>query len=205
MRRTLQCITVLVGASVVALGAASTVGATDDVFHEASTRSFDMGETFTYRGQVIAPMVAAEKRLSCNQERSGTTCFDSQEQALAAASGSPGEPSGTAQASRKEKRQGARAALTCSANDGRPLVLWEHTGEGGWNVNLFTRQWWANLDYPYFRNASAYRMGGHSGHMAEAADGYGFWYPGATGICAHDDMTGYSPSWNDRVSSRYRN
>jgi hypothetical protein len=187
--------------TVVAVGGASPSLA-DDVVHEPSRQSFGMGDTFTYNGAAIRPAEAAKRGLSCNQEPTGTTCFDSQAQALAAGPGSPDVP---ASASRKGGRAKARAALVCSANDGRPLVLWEHENEGGWNVNMFTRQWWANLDHPYFKNASSYRMGGHSGHMAEHANGAGFWFPGPTGICAHGNLTGYSPSWNDRISSRYRN
>lgn len=163
-----------------------------------------MGETFRYDGTEISPSTAAARGLSCNQEPSGTTCFDSQAEALAAGPDVDGVTARSARRSGKTTRR-ARASLVCSANDGRPLVLWESIGEGGWNVNMFTRQTWGNLGNPYFLNASAYRMGGHSGHMAEAANGAGNWYPGATGICDWGDMTGWSPSWNDRVSSRYRN
>ncbi|MGB7157061.1 MAG: hypothetical protein WBD40_03280 [Tepidisphaeraceae bacterium] len=186
--------------------ASASLAADEGAYHKPSEQSFDMGKTFTYNGEQIAPAVAAEKQLSCNQEPTGTTCFDSQAEALAAGPNS-GDAEIQAQSARKSRnaKRRASAALVCSANDGRPLVLFENTGESGWNVNMFTRQAWGNLGHPYFLNASSYRMGGHSGHMAENANGSGFWYPGGTGICDNADMTGWSPSWNDRISSRYRN
>lgn len=192
------CVIAVAIAATPATGSAAEEG----VFHKPSEQALDMGDTFSYNGKEILPEVAAEKGLSCNQEPTGTTCFDSQSEALAAG---PQPAARSARKATSAKRQ-ARASLVCSANDGRPLVLWENENEAaGWNVNMFTRMTWGNLGNPYFANASAYRMGGHSGHMAEAANGGGYWFPGPTGICNAGNLTGYSPSWNDRVSSRKRN
>ena len=53
---------------------------------------------------------------------------------------------------------------------------------------------------------SAFVMGDHSGHLAEHYDGLGYWYPGDTGVCGHEDNLNTNGSgWNNRISSRYRN
>jgi hypothetical protein len=169
----------------------------------ASTPSIGMGDTFKYEGREVTPRYAAEQALACNQEISGTTCFDSQSEALAAKGVAPEANAARAHGSRKTLR--ARAALVCSANDGRPLVLWEHGEYGGWNVNMFTRQWWGDLEpYVYDNAASSYRMGGHSGHISDGINGQSYWYPGPTGICNEGPHMG-AYNWTDRATSRHRN
>lgn len=193
------------GALVLVIGCSSVgiAAPASEVHAPASTVSIGMGETFKYQGREVAPRYAAEHELACNQEIGGTTCFDSQDQALAAKGVAPEASASRVRTARKSPR--ARAALVCSANDGRPLVLWEHGEYGGWNVNMFTRQWWGDLEpYVYDNAASSYRMGGHSGHISDGINGQSYWYPGPTGICdtgAH--MGAYN--WTDRATSRYRN
>lgn len=162
-----------------------------------------MGDTFIYQGRNITPRYAAEHALACNQEIRATTCFDTQNEALAAKGVAPEASRSRARGSRKSPR--ARAALVCSANDGRPLVLWEHGEYGGWNVNMFSRQFWGDLEpYVYNNEASSYRMGGHSGHISDGINGQSYWYPGPTGICATGPHMG-AYNWTDRATSRYRN
>lgn len=180
----------------------STAGTADQIHERSTAPHMTMGDTFTYKGREIEPHAAAVRGLACNQAPDGTTCFDTQNEALAA----EGLPPERAQAKVGRKRgPRARAALVCSPNDGRPLVLWQHGDEEGWNVNLFTRQWWADLDsYDHDNEASSYRMGGHSGHISDGIYGTSYWYPGPTGICDRGLHMG-AYNWTDRATSRYRN
>ena len=169
--------------------------------HAAAPAAIDMPETFSYHGGEIARSRAAALGLACNQFAAGVTCYDSQAAALRAA-GAP-EEGPSAQTSRRRGAR-AKAALYCEANNGRPLVLFENGEYLGWNLNTFTRQEWFNMQGIYDDNASSYRMGGHSGHIAEGLGGAGYWYPGPTGICDEGEHMG-AYNWTDRTSSRYRN
>lgn len=185
---------------------AATAGAQGaaDVQHEAAASAIELPATFTYGGKSISRDGAAAKGLSCNQTERGVTCFDSQSAALRAMGVSPeGEPA-QARASKRRGGPRAKAALYCEANNGRPLVLFEHGEFGGWNLNAFTRQQWHNLSGSYANNASSYRMGGHSGHISDAPNGGSWWYPGPTGICSEGQHMG-AYNWTDRAESRYRN
>jgi hypothetical protein len=201
-RRSVAATLVVVGG--VMLGGSSASLAEAPAFHAPAAAAHDMPETFNYHGEHIARNSAARLDLSCNQTETAVTCYDSQSEALRAMGV---EPDGgvAARASGRKAGPRARAAdLYCEANNGRPLVLFEHGDFGGWNVNAFTRQQWFNMQGIYDNNASSYRMGGHSGHMSENPNGGGYWYPGPTGVCDEGTHMG-AYNWTDRTSSRYRN
>jgi len=172
--------------------------------HAAAPSAIDMPDTFSYNHGEISRREAAELGLSCNQFPSGVTCYDSQADALRAA-GAP-EEGASAQTSRHRSRsvRAKASSLYCEANNGRPLVLFQDGEFEGWNINTFTRQEWFNMQGIYDNEASSYRMGGHSGHIAEGLSGSGYWYPGPTGICDEGQHMG-AYNWTDLTSSRYRN
>lgn len=194
--------------ALVALGGAgaATADAQDasDVRHEAVASAVEMPAAFTYGAKSISRDAAAALDLSCNQTESGVTCYNSQGAALRAMGVGPEGTPAEAWASKRRGGPRAKAALYCEANNGRPLVLFEHGDYGGWNLNAFTRQQWHNLSGSYANNASSYRMGGHSGHISDNPNGGSWWYPGPTGICDEGAHMG-AYNWTDRAESRYRN
>jgi hypothetical protein len=103
----------------------------------------------------------------------------------------------------------ARAAhhYGCGApeNDGAGLTLYAFSNYSGDYVSLTYRQAWYTV--PSFMNnrTTSFDMSQHSGHMSDSTDGSGYWYPGDTTACAHQQIYLYYPDWDNRVSARYRN
>jgi hypothetical protein len=201
-----RAIAVGVGAAVVvAVGAApasASSASVANVYHESVAGAHETPDTFSYQGRQISRDAAARQGLSCNELRDGVVCFDSQTEALTAAGSTPDKPRA---ASSRRTRPQARTSVVCSVGDGRPLVVWQTNGEGGWNLNLWIRMEWWGLGGAYDNEVGSYRMGEHSGHLAENQGGGGFYYPGPTGICNNSLNTGAYAGWDNRVSSRYRN
>lgn len=81
-----------------------------------------------------------------------------------------------------------------------PLRLFGDGGYGGRELWFFDRGYWQNLgDYGFDDQLSSYIVGACYSHLAEYADGGGYWYPGSTSPYSATPYV-YS-SWNDRVSS----
>jgi hypothetical protein len=86
------------------------------------------------------------------------------------------------------------------------LIIWVSADYTGANAAFAERGRWANLRAEINNRGSSFVMGDHSGHLAEGQDGLGFWYPGDTGICAHEkNLNTNGSGWNNRISSRFRN
>jgi hypothetical protein len=97
-------------------------------------------------------------------------------------------------------KKGRVRAAACSPTS---LRSWENASYGGWVLYWERRQYWGNLTGQYNDAVSSFDMGNHSGHLSEHSNGGGYWYPGDTSVCGFASNMG--SSWNDRVSSEYRN
>ncbi|MFL5817466.1 MAG: hypothetical protein ACJ76L_07685 [Conexibacter sp.] len=171
-----------------ASGLDSMTAACDQAAAACDAPAFPAATTATYNGDVVAVDKLPEG-LSCVTADDGSlSCFDSEEQAAQA----------TAQASIAKKR--ARAAADCL---GTTLIVYADQYAGSAEL-LSARMAWYNLSYTN-NEVSSYRMGDHSGHLAENFGGNGYWYPGLTGICDGNYIPAHYPSWDNRISSRYRN
>jgi hypothetical protein len=98
-------------------------------------------------------------------------------------------------------RDGAITAFSefsCSSS----LSLYDYGGYGGRQVSFWDRGFWQNLgDYGFDNATSTYIVGGCYAHLAEYANGAGWWYPGDTS--PYHGEAYMSSSWNNRVSSIY--
>jgi hypothetical protein len=93
------------------------------------------------------------------------------------------------------------ALASCSS----PLRLFADSNYGGRELDLYDRGYWQNLSTWGFDNVlSSYKVGACSVHLAENANGGGYWYPGNTNA-GHSEpaMTAGSTNWDNRVSSAY--
>lgn len=93
------------------------------------------------------------------------------------------------------------ALASCSS----PLRLFADSNYGGRELDRYDRGYWQNLSTWGFDNVlSSYKVGTCSVHLAENANGGGYWYPGNTNA-GHSEpaMTAGSTNWDNRVSSAY--
>lgn len=101
-----------------------------------------------------------------------------------------------------EARAGQLTATTAlaTASCASPLRLFQDSAYGGRELWFFDRGYWQNLaDYGFDDQLSSYIVGACYSHLAEYADGAGWWYPGSTSPFSY--VPYMSSSWNDRVSS----
>ncbi len=94
------------------------------------------------------------------------------------------------------------ADVSILASCSTPLRLFENTGYGGRELDIYTRGVWQNLSAWSFDNQlSSYKVGACGSYFAENANGGGSWYPGNTsaGAQASSMLSG----WDNRVSSVY--
>ena len=139
-----------------------------------------------YRGQPVDGQTIIDRGLSCLAiDKGPSRCYDSPE-ALQA------------------KELGPQATASCGVYE--ILIIWVSADYAGANAAFAERGRWANLRAEINNHGSSFVMGDHSGHLADGQDGLGFWYPGNTGVCAHENNLNTNGSgWNNRISSRYRN
>jgi hypothetical protein len=145
--------------------------------------------SFRYEGRTITAGRAAAEGLVCTVRRDGRgRCVDR-------------KPT----ASRSLVPPGPHCLVTTY------MSLFQDTFYGGWEVRLSTRDVWYDLPAAYDNQASSFRMGNRSGHIASEkyVNGLGFLYPGPTGNsdCA-PQMSAYKykdTTWNNKASAMYRN
>ena len=115
---------------------------------------------------------------------------------------------GAAECFRTEAQQEARAQQLRSTSSSQqllaacstPLDLYQYTNRGGRNLKFYDRGYWQNLSAYSFDNAtSSYWTGACTAHLAENANGGGYWYPGDTG--PNHIENSMRSGWDNRVSS----
>ena len=80
------------------------------------------------------------------------------------------------------------------------LRLYEHNWYGGRRLSFWDRGYWQNLStYGFDNSTSSYIVGACYAHLAEHANGGGWWYPGPTYPYAGEPVMG----WQDVISSIY--
>lgn len=90
------------------------------------------------------------------------------------------------------------ASYWCSSS----LRLYEHNWYSGRRLSFWDRGYWQNLAHYGFDNQmSSYIVGGCYVHLAEHANGWGWWYPGPTYPYAGEPVMGWG--WQDVISSIY--
>jgi hypothetical protein len=155
----------------------------------AATKSADSITTssFRYEGRTITPGRAAAEGLVCTVRRGARgRCVD-----------------------RKPSASSSSLAPHCLVPS--YMSLFRDTYYGGWEVRLTARGVWYDLPAAYDNQASSYRMGNRSGHIASEkyVNGLGYLYPGPTGNSDCDPhMSGYKykdTTWNNKASAMYRN
>ncbi|WP_424215819.1 hypothetical protein ACN20G_27080 (plasmid) [Streptomyces sp. BI20] len=96
----------------------------------------------------------------------------------------------------RETSTARQALAACST----PLDLYGDGGRQGRNLKFYDRGYWQNLSaYNFDNQMSSYWTGACTAHLAENANGGGYWYPGNTGPNHIEDVL--RSGWNDRVSS----
>ena len=85
---------------------------------------------------------------------------------------------------------------------GSSLRLYEHNYYGGRKLSFWDRGYWQNLsDYGFEDRTSSYIVGACYVHLAEHANGGGWWYSGPTYPYAGEPVMGVG--WQDVISSIY--
>ena len=99
-----------------------------------------------------------------------------------------------------ESPTAARSFYDFSWSCSSPLRLYEYNWYGGRRLSFWDRGYWQNLgDYGFNDQTSSYIIGGCYAHLAEHANGGGWWYPGPTYPYAGEPVMG----WQDVISSIY--
>lgn len=145
---------------------------------------------FTYEGKRISEEQADAEDLACLQTAKSFICADEMPEPTAVAE-RPGPPRATASA----------------ACPGGAIVLqtFQHLQYQGLATGLAAVKQWADQPAGMNDETTSFRMGERAGHLSEHTNGYGFWYPGDTSVCAYrSNIAQYDPGWNDRITSRYR-
>jgi hypothetical protein len=94
----------------------------------------------------------------------------------------------------------ASASYASSSYCGSSLRLYEHNWYGGRKLSFWDRGYWQNLsDYGFDDKTSSYIVGACYVHLAEHANGWGWWYGGPTYPYAGEPVMG----WQDVISSIY--
>jgi hypothetical protein len=145
-------------------------------------------EVFTYNGEQISEATADRLELACLQTDDEFLCKDSSDEFGGEASASPNAD--------------PNAPAACGVVE---LWLYHDKQYGGASWGYYNYYSWANVNTAMNNATSSYRTGTASAHLADFADGGGYWFPGNTGYCAYmsNILQGY-PEWNDRISSAYR-
>lgn len=106
-----------------------------------------------------------------------------------------------AQQEAREKQLRATASTQqVKAACSTPLDLYQYTGKGGRDLKFYDRGYWQNLSaYSFDNSTSSYWTGACTAHLAENANGGGYWYPGNTGPNHQEDSM--RSGWDNRVSS----
>jgi hypothetical protein len=82
------------------------------------------------------------------------------------------------------------------------LRLFDYSYYGGRQLWFWDRGFWQNLwDYGFDNRTSSYAVGGCYAHLAEYADGGGWWYPGPTYPYAGEPVLRWG--WDNVISSIY--
>jgi hypothetical protein len=135
------------------------------------------------------------------RQRGILECFRT-EAALDAREAQLGRPSGAA--TEPQPDSGGDLAIAsysyyssaCSSS----LRLWEYNWYSGRRLSFWDRGYWQNLaDYGFDDQASSYIVGACYAHLAEHANGGGWWYPGPTYPYAGEPVMG----WQNVISSIY--
>lgn len=148
-------------------------------------------DVILYQGKQITEDTWDELELACMQTRTKLVCKDS-----------PSEFEGGAATTASRKRGGASASALCATN---ALWLYRHKQYEGTAIGLnYFAEWW-DISSDMNNQTTSYRTGNGYAHLADFAQGGGYWYPGDTTFCAyHSNIAQVFPEWNDRISSRYR-
>ncbi len=92
----------------------------------------------------------------------------------------------------------AAYSYSCSSS----LRLFDYTHYGGRQLWFWDRGYWQNLwDYGFEDRTSSYAVGACYVHLAEHADGWGWWYGGPTYPYAGEPVMSWS--WQNVISSIY--
>jgi hypothetical protein len=157
----------------------------------ATAPVYEHSGVYIYKGKQISADTVVKKSLHCLDDIAQSTCFDGEMEANDKVK------------ARQAKRGKAKASAECAGGYSL-LFQYFYANYGGFTAQLERRGAWYNNGSPLDNETSSYRMGEHSGHMAEGYGGAGWWLPYDTSVCAHyANLNG--TGWSDRVSSRYRN
>lgn len=157
----------------------------------ASAPVFAAPEEAYFEGRKISGDEIERRGLGCLQESDRLTCTDK------------AAPKPHVNRARGESPK-ARAAYHIGCG-GDSLIQWDGAGYDGSYVTLIRRHAWYDLPSYMNNDVSSYNMQNHSGHMSDYGGGGGYWYPGPTNCGDHQNIPYHYPSWDQRISSRYRN
>lgn len=169
----------------------------------------EMGPTATYNGGEIPTDRAAEMGLDCLQRANGKlVCFDSAEELESSrAAAAERKAAGTYAKSatkRSSKRSSKRRKTSRTASSITYMWLTQHKDFTGWSIKGYARQNWYNLTGSYNDAVSAADAGNHSGYLAKNYNGGG----ARLHFYQYQEVWNFAleaPSYNDQISSRYRN
>jgi hypothetical protein len=146
-------------------------------------------EVFMYQGKQISEATFQKLGLACLQTGSEFLCKNSPSEFAGTDSPAPAGAQPT-------------APPPCGVVE---LWLYKDKQYEGPSVGYYNYYSWANVPTSMNNATSSYRTGTASAHLADFAEGGGYWFPGPTGYCEYmsNIAQGY-PEWNDRISSMYR-
>lgn len=153
---------------------------------------------YLYNGGQITEREMAEKELICLQTVTNFQCYDTDSELQQATEAGGSNASPKTMMPDTECGGGISQLYTYSNKN--------YNAEGGIGAVLEARHAWYDFRIEMNDQTSSFKMGEFSGHLSENSGGGGYWYPGNTGACAlQPNIANVYPSWNDRISSRYRN
>jgi hypothetical protein len=155
----------------------------------ASLPASSLQVTFEGKSMNLMGDWGAARACLINRARGVAECYRSEKQAESRAQRLAGLPTiiaGTAPAG---------VTGSCAA----PLKLsWDSGGQGRVLRWYDKTTYFQNVPWDFNDEASWYETGSCSAHLAEHADGRGYWYPGYTGPRHSENVR---IDWNDRISS----